>query len=462
MCCRMILGRSVSTFALTFATLILSGCDGNFTTGPADILPAGSNPGSANMALAYVVAWVEDSEPVQRVVTPVETPEPVEDFYTRGVPYLPGASTGYEVAGAATLMLHRDSNTGLVSLVAIYDASGEPDGDTRHVRTHLDGTADDIAFPVLDDLRERPGRNQFGVVTLVHQWPGGSTDGWAARGGLEDPFSIRIRLRDVIGLTGIGWVDGDEERIPVPMGGSETAIDIGAAFAPSDDTPPVITASVAGTLGQNGWYTSDVDVSWTTTDEESGITETAGCDDATVDEDTDGVTFTCQATSAGGTASESVTLKRDVTPPVVTFAGNEGSYDVGDVVTITCDAYDALSRLAWAECPEADAPAWTFGPGSTTLTGSAADNAGTEATASTTFVVDATGDGICALAREWIDNGGVAEALCAKLPQSHGSDAGPAPSPHRIRAFVHQVDALRGRWLTDRQADLLIELARTL
>lgn len=44
-----------------------------------------------------------------------------------------------------------------------------------------------------------------------------------------------------------------------------------------DNTPPVITPTVSGTSGNNGWYTSDVGVSWAVTDGESVISSSSGC-----------------------------------------------------------------------------------------------------------------------------------------------------------------------------------------
>jgi len=41
------------------------------------------------------------------------------------------------------------------------------------------------------------------------------------------------------------------------------------SFAPPDTTPPVITPSIAGTLGSGGWYTSAVSVAWSVIDDES-------------------------------------------------------------------------------------------------------------------------------------------------------------------------------------------------
>ncbi len=78
-----------------------------------------------------------------------------------------------------------------------------------------------------------------------------------------------------------------------------------------DSTAPVITPVVSGTPGAGGWYRSNVSVAWTVTDAESTIDSTQGCGPTAVTRDTFGVTFTCTATSAGGTSTASVTVKRD-------------------------------------------------------------------------------------------------------------------------------------------------------
>jgi hypothetical protein len=96
---------------------------------------------------------------------------------------------------------------------------------------------------------------------------------------------------------------------------------IAREVVPSDTTPPVITPQVVGTVGGGGWYTSDVAVTWEVADPESAVTSTLGCDPSSVFADTDGVTFTCTATSAGGIASASVTIRRDATAPVLHVSG---------------------------------------------------------------------------------------------------------------------------------------------
>jgi hypothetical protein len=86
----------------------------------------------------------------------------------------------------------------------------------------------------------------------------------------------------------------------------------------ADVTPPVITPQVTGTLGNNGWYRSDVTVNWSISDPESGVTSSTGCAPANLTADTPGVTLTCSATNGVGlSASVPITIKIDKTPPVI-------------------------------------------------------------------------------------------------------------------------------------------------
>jgi hypothetical protein len=87
---------------------------------------------------------------------------------------------------------------------------------------------------------------------------------------------------------------------------------------PADATKPVIVPDVTGTLGANGWYTSDVSVSWSVTDPESGIASSTGCGTTSITSDTAGQTVTCSATNGAGLSdSRSVTIKRDATAPSI-------------------------------------------------------------------------------------------------------------------------------------------------
>ena len=143
-----------------------------------------------------------------------------------------------------------------------------------------------------------------------------------------------------------------------------------------DATAPVITPSVTGTTGSNGWYTSDVAVAWSVSDPESAISSSTGCDAASVTTDTIGQTFTCAATSTGGTATESVIVKRDATKPVATATPaplpNVNGWNKTSV-TATFAGTDATSGIA--SCT-ADASVTAEGANQSSSTGTCTDNAG--------------------------------------------------------------------------------------
>ncbi len=85
-----------------------------------------------------------------------------------------------------------------------------------------------------------------------------------------------------------------------------------------DTTPPSITPVEEGTRGSNGYYISNVSVSWTVSDPDSPTLNTSGCTPQSLSNDTPGMDFTCTVTSGGGTSSVTITLKRDTAPPRIT------------------------------------------------------------------------------------------------------------------------------------------------
>ena len=95
----------------------------------------------------------------------------------------------------------------------------------------------------------------------------------------------------------------------------------------ADTTPPVITKVVTGTLGSNGWYTSNPTVTWTVTDPETAPVVDAGCGVRTFTTETAGVVSSCTAHSAGGSAVDSVNLKIDRSGPlaVLNATGTAGA-----------------------------------------------------------------------------------------------------------------------------------------
>jgi RTX calcium-binding nonapeptide repeat (4 copies) len=151
--------------------------------------------------------------------------------------------------------------------------------------------------------------------------------------------------------------------------------------AGDDLTPPVIRPVLSGTAGANGWFTSDVRVTWDIQDAQSAVT--SSCAGATVTGDTTGAMFTCTAASSGGTATATAVVKRDTVPPVLTCGANAFElYQVGAAVSAAVT--DATSGPAQ---PTAQVLANTSATGtfSATLTGT--DRAGLRASATCAYRV---------------------------------------------------------------------------
>ena len=90
-----------------------------------------------------------------------------------------------------------------------------------------------------------------------------------------------------------------------------------AAARSGSISPPSITLDVSGEAGENGFYRSDVSVSWKVSDP-TGISSSSGCEPRVLTSDTLGTTLTCSATNNAKpplSNSVSVTIKIDKSPP---------------------------------------------------------------------------------------------------------------------------------------------------
>ena len=173
----------------------------------------------------------------------------------------------------------------------------------------------------------------------------------------------------------------DQRGVARPQG---TGCDIGAyeAEPTSDDTPPVITPSIAGMSGSNGWYRSNVTVTWSVNDGESAVTS-APCAPTTISADTPGQDVTCSATSAGGTDARTVTIKRDWTAPTLTPVVSPNPVLLNGTATATPNATDQTSLLASASCGTPT----TSTVGAKSVSCTATDNAGNTNTVAATYAV---------------------------------------------------------------------------
>ena len=152
---------------------------------------------------------------------------------------------------------------------------------------------------------------------------------------------------------------------------------------PIDTTPPVITPVLTGTKGNNGWWLSGVTVNWSVSDWESGIANSLGCWPAAYVSTTPGTTVTCTATdNAGWTSSASVTLKIDLTPPVLNVPADmtvNATLAGGATVSFSASATDAIDPSPAVTCLPAARS--IFPLGTTTVTCTATVVSGNQSTA---------------------------------------------------------------------------------
>lgn len=165
-------------------------------------------------------------------------------------------------------------------------------------------------------------------------------------------------------------VDADAQTVTFVGQGDLT---IRMTWAELAVSPPTVTPAFAGTLGSGDWYTGNVVVSWSVSDAESAVSSARGCDEVKVTEDTPGQTLTCVATSDGGTTTKRVTVKRDATGPTLAPTFTHDPIVLGQVVTASPNAEDALSGVASASCGTVSTA--VAGPGQTVAC-TATDSAG--------------------------------------------------------------------------------------
>jgi hypothetical protein len=150
----------------------------------------------------------------------------------------------------------------------------------------------------------------------------------------------------------------------------------------ADTTPPVVSATVVGTQGTNGWYTSNVSVTWSVADAESTIVKKAGCLNTTLKVDVLTKTYACVATSQGGTTRKTVVVKRDTKPPKVAIVTpvSGAKYAQNKIIKASYSCTDLISKIGTCVGTVArGANIDTATPGSKTFSVIATDKAGNTA-----------------------------------------------------------------------------------
>lgn len=159
-----------------------------------------------------------------------------------------------------------------------------------------------------------------------------------------------------------------------------------ATYSIYDPSAPSIgsTLNPAAPDGNDGWYKSNVSLTWNVSEPESpNSLSKEGCVNQSITADQVATSYLCSASSAGGSSGPvSVVIKRDATPPSVsgsptTSPNGAGWYKNDVVIGWTCG--DDTSGLA-AACP-ADSTISSEGLALTASSGDVFDNAGNSASA---------------------------------------------------------------------------------
>jgi hypothetical protein len=197
-----------------------------------------------------------------------------------------------------------------------------------------------------------------------------------------------------------------------------------AASADHDTSAPIVSYTLSGTAGTNGWFRSNVTINWSVIEPEGLTSSTCLIAQLVTAEGTG--TYSCTATSHGGTATGQVTLKIDETPPSVPSGTAARSPDANGwynrPVAVTFTASDATSGIA--SCGGS-----TYnGPDSATASapGSCTDLAGNTSVGSLALQYDAAAPSATAAASRAADaNGWYNRELRITFAQAPGDVSGP-------------------------------------
>jgi len=240
-----------------------------------------------------------------------------------------------------------------------------------------------------------------------------------------------------------------------------------------DTVAPEISGSVSPPPNSNGWNNTDVSVSFTASDFQSGIYSLTPFETILTDEGA-GLSVTGTAIDNAGNSS-SLTLGNiniDKTAPAINIISPQAAdYLHSDSLSIAWEVVDHLSGIQTASAMLDNQPVvngqvielYALILGAHTLTLQALDNADNVASQSVTFEVTANINSLLAATsyafeRGWIEKEGVYKSLLASLEAAQASIMNHRYIAARLQllSFIHKLNAQREKAVNLQAYDLLM------
>ncbi|OMG00993.1 SGNH/GDSL hydrolase family protein [Paenibacillus sp. FSL R7-0337] len=243
----------------------------------------------------------------------------------------------------------------------------------------------------------------------------------------------------------------------------------------TDQTPPHTAAAVKG-AEQNGWYTSAAEVTFTASDEQSGVDQTyfkvnggelqTGSKLTISEEGKHTLTYWSVDKAGNKEAGQTLAVAVDLSPPAVVIQG-ETQYTIDQQVGISYTASDSVSGVAEPSGELLNTPAYTLEPGLHRVTANVSDFAGRETNVDFSYSVYATFASLAELTRtfagESADPGAaaLAEQLIGKLMQSEQAAGAREGSKARslLAAYSQEVSSGAAAAFTVEQGNVLTRWA---
>ncbi|MCR8642533.1 family 10 glycosylhydrolase [Paenibacillus sp. N1-5-1-14] len=232
-----------------------------------------------------------------------------------------------------------------------------------------------------------------------------------------------------------------------------------------DSTPPVTTPSLEGKQ-VNGWFSSDVVLTLQASDDGMGVDRTEVSQDGgetwlayttPITLTVEGKhTFAYRSIDLAGNieAIKLLDISIDKTAPHIQVTG-AGTYEVDQMIIITCQAQDVLSGVANSNCstPLVQGFGYELELGTHEVTATATDVAGNTTSQNASYTIQVTNKSLVNLTERSVTGPGkqgIINSLLKKLEKGN------------YKAYINEVSAQKGKKIEAKQADLLIRLAQAL